>query len=193
MNTDNKLYHSIAKLILTTGAILLIPLIAMQFTNEEVWDGTDFMVAGTLLLGVGLTYTLITRKTENMAYRAAIGFALFTGFFLIWVNLAVGIIGSEDNPANMMYFGVIVIGIIGTLIARFRSPGMAWVMFAMALAQASVAVIVLIGGLYQSPPSTVFHIIGLNGFFITLFVVSALLFRYAVAQKQSSKNTETGA
>lgn len=189
MNTDSKFYQSITNLAVITGALLLIPLVAMQFTDEVVWDETDFIVAGTLLFGTGLTYKLITKKAGNWAYRVAVGFALFTGLFLVWVNLAVGIIGSEDNPINLLYFAVIFVGIIGAFLARFRSEGMAITMFVMALAQALVAAIALVGGFYQSPPSTVFHIIGENGFFIVLFAVSALLFHYA-AQEQSriSKN-----
>lgn len=178
MKTDRNFYQSIALMALTTGLLLMIPLIAMQFTEEVVWTLSDFIFAGTLLFGTGLTYKLITRKSGETIYRIAVGFALFTGLFLIWTNLAVGIIGSEDNPVNLLYFGVIFVGIIGALMARFRSKGMDLTMFAMALAQALVAAIALIGGFYQSPPSTVFHIIGINGFFITLFIVSALLFRY---------------
>lgn len=188
MNTDNKLSKSIAGLTLATGALLLIPLIAMQFTEEVAWTLSDFIVAGTLLFGTGFMYILVTqilatRMAGNIVYRVAIGFALFTGLFLIWVNLAVGIIGHSGDPVNQMYFGVIAVGIIGALIARFQPNGMALTMFAMALVQALVAVIVLIGGLYQSPPGTVFHIIGVNGFFITLFVISGLLFRCAVQQQ----------
>ena len=38
--------------------------------------------------------------TGNSAYRAAVGVAIAAAFILVWMNLAVGIIGSEDNPAN---------------------------------------------------------------------------------------------
>lgn len=183
MNTNNKLYQSITGPAIGTGFLLLIPLIAMQFTNEVVWTLSDFIFAGTLLFGTGLTYKLSTQKSGNIIYRIATGFALFTGLFLIWVNMAVGIIGTEDNPINLLYFGVIFVGIVGALMARFESKGLALTMYALALAQALVAAIALIGGFYQSPPSTIFHIIGVNGFFIMLFVISALLFRYAEQQK----------
>lgn len=183
-NTDRKFYQSIAGLALATGFLLLIPLIAMQFTDEVVWTHSDFIIAGTFLFGTGLTYKLVTRKSGDFAYRVAVGFALFTGLFLLWVNGAVGIIGSENNPVNRLYFGVIAVGIIGAFIARFESQKMVYVMIAMAIAQVLVAAIALIGGYYQTPPSTVFQIIGVNGFFFTLFIVSALLFRYA-AQEQA--------
>lgn len=192
MNTDRKIYKPTAALALTTGLVLLIPLIAMQFSDEVVWTLSDFIIAGTLIFGTGFTYILVTRLLsprmgDDILYRVAVGFALFTGLFLIWINGAVGIIGSEDNPVNILYFGVIAVGIIGAFIARFQPHGMVFTMFAMALAQTLIAAIALIGGFYQSPPSTVFHILGVNGFFVMLFVIAALLFRHT-AQEQTPKN-----
>ncbi len=158
--------------------ILLLPLIAMQFTDEVVWDVTDFAFFGALLVGVGVTFELAARKTGNTAYRSAVGVALAAAFILVWVNGAVGIIGSEDNDANLMYGGVLAIGIIGSIFARFQPHGMARALFATALAQALVAVIALIAGL-GSPWSGPLEILGLNGFFVALFVGSAWLFREA--------------
>ncbi len=186
MNTNRTLTQSIAGPALATGCILLIPLVAMQYTNEVDWTLSDFIVAGILLSGTGLTYKLITRKSGEIVCRIAVGFALFTGLFLIWVNLAVGIIGSENNPINMMYFGVIIVGITGAFIVRFKSPGMAYTMFAMAIAQVLVAAIVLITGTFRSPHVPVIEIVAVNGFFFILFVVSALLFRYASQVKVSA-------
>lgn len=194
MNTDSKFYQSIAYLALATGVLLLIPLVAMQLSNDVVWTLSDFIVAGTLLFGTGFIYLLVTRilapqKGDNTIYRIAVGFALFAGLFLIWVNLAVGIIGSDDNPANTMYFGVIAVGLIGSFIARFRSEGMTYVMFAMAIAQALITAYVLIGGTYLLSADHLYKSLGVNGFFITLFIVSALLFRYA-AQDLSPASEE---
>jgi len=74
-----------------------------------------------------------------MAYRFAVGVALTTAFILLWVNGAVGIIGDESNDANIMYFGVLAVGFIGAIIARFRPLGMARALYAMALAQVLAA------------------------------------------------------
>ncbi len=160
------------------GLILLLPSVAMQFTDEVNWDETDFIFAGALIGGTGLTFELAARATANYAYRAAVGVALAAAFLLIWLNLAVGIIGTEDNPLNLMFGGVLAIGIVGAIIARFQPHGMARALFATALAQALVAVIVLIFGL-GLPWSPPVEILALNGFFVSLFVGSALLFRYA--------------
>jgi hypothetical protein len=75
------------------------------------------------MFGTGLAYELAVRMSSDTAYRAAAGIALAAAFILIWVNLAVGIIGSEDELANLMYFGVLAVGIIGALIARFQPHG----------------------------------------------------------------------
>ena len=150
---------------------------------EWPWTLADFVFAGALIFGTGLAYVLGARRAGNIAYRAAVGVALAAAFILVWVNGAVGIIGSEDNPANSMYIGVLAVGIISAIVARFRPHGMAHALFATALAQALVAVIALILGLGSGSPPGVLGILILNGFFVSLFVGSALLFRYAAREQ----------
>ncbi|MEK7348123.1 MAG: hypothetical protein AABZ94_04565 [Candidatus Eisenbacteria bacterium] len=159
--------------------ILLLPLVAMQFTDEVNWDVADFAFAGALLIGTGITYELAVRKTGDNAYRAAVGVALAAAFILVWVNGAVGIIGTGSDDANLMYGGVLAVGIIGAIIARFQPHGMARALFATALAQALVAVIALAAGLGSTGPIWPLDILALTGFFVALFVGSALLFRKA--------------
>ena len=158
--------------------LLLLPLFAMQVTDQVAWDVADFAFFGALLVGAGVTYELAARKTGNTAYRAAVGVALAAAFILVWMNLAVGVIGTERDDANLMYGGVLAVGIIGAIIARFQPDGMAHALFATALAQALVAVIALLAGL-GSPWSGPGEILILNGFFVALFVGSAWLFRKA--------------
>ena len=157
-------------IVLAAAFILLLPLLAMQITDEVVWDLADFAVAGALLVGTGLTYELVARKGGTMAYRTAVGLALAAALILVWMNLAVG---TEDDSPGLLLFGVLVVGIIGAIIARFRPHGMARALFATALAQALVAVIAMIAW------EQYFEVLILNGFFIALWVGSALLFRRA--------------
>jgi hypothetical protein len=124
--------------------ILLLPLLAMQFTTEVAWDFADFMIFGALLAGAGGAYELAMRVSGHRAYRAAIAVALAAAFILIWVNLAVGIIGDEGNPANLMYVGVLAVGIIGASITRGQPRGMARTLSVMAFAQGLVPVIALL-------------------------------------------------
>lgn len=116
--------------------------------------------------------------TSDRAYRVALSVAIAAALLLVWLSLGVGIIGRDGDPANRMYFGVVALGIVGALIARFRPRGMAYALFAMALAQALVMLIALVArlGLPWSGPA---EILVLNGFFIALFVGSAWLFRRA--------------
>lgn len=81
-------------IIVTLALPLLIPLIAMQFTNEVNWTPLDFIVAGALLLGTGLMCELVIRKTNKIKYRIAICVALLVILILIWAELAVGIFGT---------------------------------------------------------------------------------------------------
>ncbi len=160
--------------------ILLVPLIAMQFTEEVNWGLFDFVVMGGLLFGVGLAYELVARRSEKTVYRVAFGVGLATAFLLVWVNGAVGIIGNEGNPANLMYGAVFAVGFIGSLIARFKPRGMARTLSAAALVQMSVPVFALIIWPQISwGAAGVFGVFVLNAFFAMLFVVSALLFRRA--------------
>jgi hypothetical protein len=161
--------------------LLLLPLVAMQFTDEVNWDATDFIVMAAMLAVTCGIWELAARMTGNRAYRAAVGVALAAAFILVWMNLAVGVIGSENNPANLMYGGVLAVGIIGAVIARFQPRGMARALIATAIAQAFVAVVALIAGEHQSAVSSVAEIVGLNGIFVVLFLGSAGLFRRAAA------------
>lgn len=78
--------------------VLFLPLVAMQFTDEVNWDVTDFAFAGGLIVATGVTFELTARMTNNKAYRAAVGVALAAAFSLVWINAAVGIIGSRTIP-----------------------------------------------------------------------------------------------
>jgi hypothetical protein len=76
---------------LTVVLLLLIPLIAMQFTDEVKWTLLDFVVAAVLLLGVGLMCELVLRKVNKIGLRIALCVAILTALLFIWLELAVGI------------------------------------------------------------------------------------------------------
>jgi hypothetical protein len=162
----------------TGAALVLLPLVAMQFTDEVNWSETDFIVAGALIGGTGLTFELAAKATANHAYRAAVGLALAAAFLLIWLNLAVGIIGTEDNPLNLIFGAVLATGIIGAIIVRCRPLGMARAMLATALAQLLVVVIAPTAGLGFMAP-----IWPLTGFFAALWLGSAWLFRKSAREQ----------
>ena len=166
-------------IVLAAASILLAPLVAMQITDEVVWGPADFALAGALLVATGLSYEVAARRAGDIAYRVAVGVALAAALLLVWAGLAVGIVGETGDPADLMYGGVLAVGIIGAVIARSRPLGMARALLAMALAQALVAVIALIAGKHEAPISSVAEIVLLNGLFVALFIGSAWLFQHA--------------
>lgn len=156
--------------------LLLLPWVAMQFTEEVAWDLADFAIFGAMLFAACGTYELAARMTGNTAYRAAVGIALATAFVLVWMNLAVGIIGTEANPANLMYGGVLAVGLLGAIIARFQPHGMSRALLGTAIAQALVAMIALVAGWGYT--------LVLTGFFVALWLTSARLFRKAAREQR---------
>jgi hypothetical protein len=154
---------------LATALVLLVPLMAMQFTEEVVWSAGDFVAAGVLLFGAGATYELLWRNGGTMAYRAGAGLAVITALFLVWVNLAVGVIGDEEHDGNLMYLAVLATGIVGAAVARLRPQGMARAMFATALVHAIAGVIAAIAWF-------AFNTLALNIFFVAVWAASGWLF-----------------
>lgn len=158
----------------TAAGLILLPLLAMQFTSEVKWGPEDFGFAIAMVVGIGVIYELAARVSSNRAYRVAVGIALAAAFLLIWANAAVGIIGSEDNAVNLWFDAVPAIGLFGAAIARFRARGMARAMAATALAQVLVAVAAFVAGFELTGPMTVF--------FAAMWLTSAWLFRKAARE-----------
>ena len=150
-------------------AAILLPAVAMQFTREVNWTPFDFIFAIVMIGGTGLLFELAVRGSRSWSYRAAIGIALAAGFLTIWVNLAVGIIGDEDNPANLMFFALVGFAIVASLIARFRASAMLWAMAATAVGQLGIAGYALSQGMFLPPLVTIM--------FTVMWTASALLFR----------------
>jgi hypothetical protein len=187
IKTQRTTYRSIVGVFVATALLLLVPLVAMQVSDQVTWSLGDFVVAAALLVGAGLTYVLVASKAQSVAYRAAVGVAVFATLFLVWVSLAVGILGVEGDPADLMYLGVIAVGIIGAILARFEPAGMARAMFAAATAQVVVAAIALIIGKQNSPASSLREVVGVNAMFTVLFLVSASLFRHSAQSQTPAK------
>ena len=161
--------------------LMLLPLVAMQFTREVAWDETDFIVFGAMLAAACGTFELAARMAGDIVYRAAVEVAVAAAFLLIWVNLAVGFLGNEDNPANLMFGGVLATAIIGSIIARFRPAGMAAAMYATAAVQGLVGAIALAAGLGSGGSDGLYEVVMGTSLFGALWLASAWLFRKAAA------------
>ena len=156
------------------ASLLLLPLVAMQFTDEVNWDETDFIVMGALLGSAVLGVEFLVRRSNSLFYTLGSLLAVLASFLLVWANLAVGMIGSEDNNYNLLFGGVIAIAALGAVVGRFRADGMARAMIVAGLAQILVAA----GGLSADPRGGVLSMI-LAG----LWLLAALLFRQAARKE----------
>lgn len=155
--------------------LLAVPWAAMQVTAEVNWTPADFLFAAVMIGGAGLVVELAVRRTGNRAYRAGVALFVAAVFAIVWVNAAVGIIGTSDDPRNRFYAGVIAIGLAGAVMARFRAGGLARAAAATAVAQAVVgAIAVNAGGMREIAIQLIFH-----GGLVALFAGSAALFARA--------------
>jgi hypothetical protein len=110
------------------AALLAAPLVATQFTPEMAWNETDFIVLGLLIASVGGLMEFAVRLSSSWFYRTGFAVAVLGGFLMVWSNLAVGIVGNEDNPFNFWFFGVLAVGLLGALVASGEAGGMALTM-----------------------------------------------------------------
>ena len=118
----------------------------------------------------------------GIAYRAAVGIALLAAAMLVWLVMGVGVLGADGDDIDRIFTGVLAVGFIGAILGR--SPrGLANAMFATAAAQALVIVMALNAGLQNSPVSSVYEIVGVNGMFVAMFGASGVLF-WLSARKQ---------
>ena len=86
---ENKVFGWIAALI---GTFLLIPLVAMQLTNEVDWSMSDFIIMGTLIFTMASVFVFAARRMPK--HRLFIGIAILIAFILVWAHLAVGIVDT---------------------------------------------------------------------------------------------------
>jgi hypothetical protein len=163
-----------------SGAALLLclPLVA-----GAPWTGSDFLVMGAMLGSAGLGFELAARASGDNFYRAGAGVAILAAFLLVWVNLAVGFLGDEANPANLIFVLVLAVAILGAVLAGLRAAGMARAMAATAAAQALAGAIALAAGLGSSGSDGLYEIAMGTSVFTALWLVSAGLLRKAAANR----------
>lgn len=81
-------------ILLVSVLLLLIPLVAMQFTDEVLWSLADFILTAVLLLGTGFLFDVVLRKVKKKRYRLLFCLGLLFLLLLFWAELAVGIFGT---------------------------------------------------------------------------------------------------
>ena len=167
--------------LLAWGAALLLwllPAIAMQFTAEVNWTALDFTVFAVMIGSVGLALDRLVHLSANASFRLASIALMFTSFLLIWVNLAVGIIGGDSEPLNLLYALVLVAGAVMAWAGRFTPNAMLNCCLSMAVTQSVITLIAIILGWGQPYSTPMMLFIG-NGIFILGFLTAGALFYHA--------------
>lgn len=160
------------------AGLLCVPAVAMRYPGSGFdWTTGDFVVMGLLFALVLGAYEFLASRAPSIFYRAASVLATLGLFLLIWLNLAVGIIGHEGNPANLMFAGVIAIVIGGACLGRFAGGGMSKALYVAAAAQLLIGMVALAGDLGSEGRAWPRDVIVLSGFFTGLWAVAGTLFR----------------
>jgi len=160
------------------SVLLLIPLAASRWVEGWAWGVASYVLAWVMMAGVGALYVMVTRSSRHLAYRLATALALGTAFLIVWGNLAVGFIGSEDNPANLLYGVVLAVGAVGAALGRFTPLGMARALTATAVVQLLVPVIAWALWPADFSPG-VGQVMALNAALAVLFAGAAGLYAWA--------------
>ena len=137
------------------------------------WPARTFVVVYVLFFATGMAYAVIARKMGAWSYKAGVGVALVAGFILGWSNMVH--VADSENPANLVYYSVLAVGIVGACLARLKPRGLARTLFAMAVTLALIAVILPSGAPpYLARNMAIGHVV-----LVVLFAASGLLFRRA--------------
>lgn len=169
-------------------AVLLIPLVAMQFTNEVKWTASDFAVMWVVLSLPTFLFRFLVKRPQPWTYKLGAAVAVVTGFMITWVNLAVQIIG-DDNPAFVLYFLALLIGLIGVGISRLQPAGLAKAAFGTAAALFLVPIIAVFFWPSDFSPGVLPVFFG-NTVLVMAFVVSGLLFNHAAGKGLTRNETQ---
>lgn len=154
-------------------AALMVPLVASRLVPGWNWPAGSFVFVYVLFFGTGMAYALIARKMGAWSYKAGVGVALVAGFALGWSNMVH--VADSENPALLVYYGVLVVGLIGAWLARLEARGLARTLFVMAAILALIALMLPSG----APPDFAQRQAIGHGVLVVLFTASGLLFRRA--------------
>jgi hypothetical protein len=157
--------------------LLAAPAIAMRFPGSGVnWTASDFIFAGIVFALVGGLFELAARASRNVSYRAAVAIGVACGFLQLWITLAVGIIGNEDNPANWTYIAMVLAALSVAAVSLGEPRTLSRAMLVMAVLQLIFFALHMIDG----------HFTGvIDLFFTALWVNSSRLFARAARQRDA--------
>ena len=169
----NQLAKTMLRVALGALAVWMVPVVAAQFVKDWHWGVGGFVRVYVLFFLTGMVYAVIARKMRAWAYKAGVGVALVAGFVLGWSNMVH--VADSENPANLWYYSVLVMGFVGACLARLRAPGLARTLFVMAATLALISMMLPSGApAYLARNMAIGHAVN-----VVLFTASGLLFRHA--------------
>jgi len=141
------------------------------------WGAEDFAAAGLILSLVLAAFWFAWRQSTRLAYLMAFATGLGALFLLVWVSLAVGIVGEPGHPANLLFAAVLAVAVVGAALSKFESGGLSRAMWLAAAAQvvAGVSAVTMIAALPGL--SGIWGVAGFNLLLVAAFAFSAWLFR----------------
>lgn len=139
------------------------------------WDALDYMVALALLGASAAAYWIATRPARSVWHHLAVMIGAGGALLLLWMQLAVGLVGDGDHPINQAMGLVLVVSAIGALLSRFRASGMRTTLLVAAGTQMVLGALgfILLPAMYFS------DIFLVTAFFSGLWTASAFLFHLA--------------
>jgi hypothetical protein len=168
-----QLLKTMLRVALGALAVWMVPLVASQFVEDWHWGVGGFVRVYVLFFATGMVIALIARRMGVWSYKAGVGLAIVTGFALAWSTMVQ--VADSGHPENLVYYSVLVVGIIGALLARLQARGLAYTLFAMAATLALIVVVLPSG----APPDLARNMTIGHGLFAALLTTSGLLFRHA--------------
>ena len=160
-------------------AVWMVPLVASQFVEDWHWGVAGFVRVYVLFFATGMVYALVARRVSVWSYKAGVGVALVAGFAFGWSNMVQ--VADSGNPANLWYYSVLVVGVVGACLARLKARGLAFTLFAMAATLVVISVMLPSG----APPNLARNMAIGHSVYVALFTASSLLFK--TASQQASK------
>jgi hypothetical protein len=154
-------------------AVWMVPVVAAQFVEDWHWGVGGFARAYVLFFLTGMAIALIARRMDTWSYKLGVGVALVAGFALGWSNMVH--VADSGNPANLWYYSVLVVGLVGACLARIKAPGLARTLFVMAATLGLIALTLPSG----APPYLARNMGIGHAVNVVLFTASGLLFQHA--------------
>lgn len=167
-------------------ALLLTPLVMMQISDGWHWTFGGFVVAGSVMGGVGLLYEFAERASASRAWRAGVAVALITAFLTVWTTIV------RDDGNGIGFFLLVMTAAVGAFAAWFRAAGMARTMAGVAVMQALLAIAIATAPVTARVPDAPFRFLVLGAFFAALWLISAAFFGVAAKGDRDAKDMPAG-